>query len=116
MAKLELPTGEILEFSDDRDLDEVSDWARENFLSPRAFPDSVIGAMIRVESGGKSDAISAKGNVGLMQIHPDTATKPGYGVPSIKNPNDLFDPDTNVNFGYKYLGALLEKYGNLDDS
>ena len=116
MAELELPTGEVIEFPDDRDPQEVADWARENFLSPRAIPESVIGAMIRVESAGKPDAVSGKGNIGLLQIHPDTATQPGFGISPITDPRSLFDPDTNVGFGSKYLAKLYEKYGDLDDA
>ena len=56
-----------------------------------------------VESGGKSDAVSPKGAIGLMQLMPGTAADMGV--------DDPFDPEQNIEGGVKYLSLLTDKYG-----
>jgi soluble lytic murein transglycosylase-like protein len=70
--------------------------ARKNGLPPN-FVHSVVSA----ESGYKTDAVSPKGAIGLMQLMPATAQT--YGV----NPHD---PGQNVEAGAAYLRELLIKY------
>jgi len=70
--------------------------ARKNGLPPN-FVHSVVSA----ESGYKTDAVSPKGAIGLMQLTPATAQT--YGV----NP---YDPSQNVEAGAAYLRELLIKY------
>jgi len=70
--------------------------ARKNGLPPN-FVHSVVSA----ESGYKTDAVSPKGAIGLMQLMPATAQS--YGV----NPHD---PSQNVEAGAAYLRELLIKY------
>src|SRR5882724_3869118 len=70
--------------------------ARKNGLPPN-FVHSVVSA----ESGYKTDALSPKGAIGLMQLMPATAQT--YGV----NPHD---PSQNVEAGAAYLRDLLIKY------
>jgi soluble lytic murein transglycosylase-like protein len=63
-------------------------------------------ALVRVESGFVADAVSEAGAVGLTQIMPGTALslEPGltYG--------DLFDRETNLRLGFRYLRQLLRQY------
>jgi soluble lytic murein transglycosylase-like protein len=70
--------------------------ARKNGLPP-GFVHSVVAA----ESGYRSDAVSPKGAVGLMQLMPATAQ--AYGA-------DPRDPAQNVEAGAAYLRQLLIKY------
>jgi soluble lytic murein transglycosylase-like protein len=70
--------------------------ARKNGLPPN-FVHSVVSA----ESGYKTDAVSPKGAIGLMQLMPATAQT--YGA----NPHD---PSQNVEAGTAYLRELLLKY------
>lgn len=63
-------------------------------------PAHLAKAVIRVESNFRADARGSAGEVGLMQIKPATARMLGY-TGSIKG---LYDPETNIRFGMKYLG------------
>lgn len=75
--------------------------------------DPLIQSVIIQESGGDPTAVSRKGAQGLMQIMPNTAKKPGFGVKPLK---DAFDPQENVRFGTEYLSAMQNKYGNTRDA
>ncbi|WP_171056105.1 lytic transglycosylase domain-containing protein [Paenibacillus sinopodophylli] len=63
---------------------------------------ALIQAVIKTESGFRSDAQSGSGAKGLMQLMDGTAR--GLGV------TDSFDPAQNINGGTKYLSLLLKKY------
>ena len=62
----------------------------------------LIRAMIQVESGWKTDAVSNKGARGLMQLMPRTAAMLGV--------SDPFDPEQNIEGGVKYISDLTDKY------
>lgn len=63
---------------------------------------ALILAVIAVESGGKSDATSAAGAQGLMQLMPDTATR--FGV------TDALEPAQNIRGGILYLDWLMGEF------
>jgi soluble lytic murein transglycosylase len=64
-----------------------------------------------IESGGNPRAISPKGARGLMQVMPDTARDPGYGIRPARDNS----PEENKRLGRDYLAALLNKYnGNIN--
>ena len=67
-------------------------------------PPALIAAIIMVESGGNPRAVSASGNIGLMQLKRSTAA--GYGV------TDLYDPVENIKAGARYLHDLLIRFHN----
>lgn len=69
--------------------------------------DALTQAMIGVESGGNPNAVSPAGARGLMQVMPDTARDPGFGVQPMQNDS----PEENVRFGQDYMQAMLRKYG-----
>jgi soluble lytic murein transglycosylase-like protein len=64
--------------------------------------EELIRAVIQVESGWKTDAVSSKGARGLMQLMPRTAAMLGV--------EDSFDPEENIGGGVKYLSQLTDKY------
>lgn len=63
---------------------------------------NLIRAVIVVESGFNSRAVSKSGAVGLMQLMPGTATR--FGV------SDRYDPRQNVRGGARYLGFLINRF------
>jgi soluble lytic murein transglycosylase-like protein len=65
---------------------------------------NLLRAVIVVESGFNSRAVSKRGAVGLMQLMPATAMR--FGV---TNP---FDPRENVHGGARYLKFLIDRFGH----
>ena len=96
--------------------------------------ESLIDAVVQVESSGQWDAVSRVGAVGLMQIRPQYAIDPGYGAKSVFDvaeqmgrridhiPQDpdgarrlLMDPEVNRAHGTQYLKALTREFdGNTE--
>lgn len=74
---------------------------------------SLLEAIEQVESGGREDAVSEAGARGPMQIMPETARDPGFGIAPIGDGID--DPETNRRFGAEYFDAMMLKYeGDTD--
>ncbi len=63
-------------------------------------PEALAHAVIQVESSYRPDVRGRAGEVGLMQIKPATARMVGYRGSA----QGLFDPETNIRYGMKYLG------------
>lgn len=76
------------------------------YAATNGVPVSLAHAVIRVESNYRADARGSAGEVGLMQIKPATARMMGYRG-SVKG---LYDPETNIKYGMKYLG-MAHKLG-----
>jgi hypothetical protein len=74
-------------------------------------PVDLLIAQARQESGFNPEATGGAGEVGIMQIHPKTATDPGFGLTGVRNPDILRDPATNINFGADYLAARAKSAG-----
>ncbi len=65
------------------------------------LPSSLVESVARVESNFRSDAVSAKGALGIMQLMPETARKLSA------DPND---PVQNTQAGARLLRELLIRY------
>jgi len=73
------------------------------------IPRPLIYAIIKRESDGNSNAINQENNFasrGLMQISGPAARDMGYKGSLI----GLFDPQTNINYGTKYLKWLFDQF------
>lgn len=91
--------------SDAATRDQVRDLvAREAARNP-TVPTSLALAVARVESNFKADALSSAGARGVMQIMPATA-RDEFGV----DPEQLWEPRTNVRLGIRYLARLYKQY------
>jgi hypothetical protein len=71
-------------------------------------PDLFVN-LVQAESSFIPDNISEDGAVGLTQIMPNTALKPGYNVTPIEN---RLDPLDNLRFGAEYYKAMLDEFGS----
>jgi len=63
---------------------------------------ALVIAVISTESGGRADAVSRSGAVGLMQLIPATATR--FDV------DDSTDPGQNIKGGVAYLDWLMKEF------
>lgn len=64
--------------------------------------------LVATESAFRRGAISPVGAVGYAQIMPATAS---WLEPGVRQ-RDLFDRDTNLRLGFRYLRMLLDQYGD----
>jgi soluble lytic murein transglycosylase-like protein len=75
----------------------------EKAAASSAVEPNLLRAVIVVESGFNSRAVSKRGAVGLMQLMPATASR--FGV---SNP---YDPKENIHAGALYLKFLMDRFG-----
>ena len=69
------------------------------YAATYGVPVALAHAVIKVESNYNPSVRGSAGEIGLMQIKPATARMMGYNG----NANGLFDPETNIKYGMKYL-------------
>ncbi|EUB96125.1 Lytic transglycosylase catalytic [Rhizobium sp. CF080] len=70
-------------------------------------PEELALAVVRIESNFRPTAKGSAGEIGLMQIKPATARLMGYRGPDY----GLYDPETNIRYGMKYLAGAHELGG-----
>jgi len=75
----------------------------ENAAVSSAVEANLLRAVIVVESGFNSRAVSKRGAVGLMQLMPATANR--FGA------RNLYDPRQNIRAGAQYLKFLMDRFG-----
>ncbi len=76
----------------------------EKTAANAAVEPNLLRAVIVVESGFNSRAVSKRGAVGLMQLMPATATR--FGV------SNRYDPIQNIRGGALYLKFLMDRFGH----
>jgi len=74
----------------------------EHYARLHEVPPELVAAVVRVESGFNSRAVSPKGATGAMQLMPATAAR--YGV------TRLDDPAQNIEAGVRHLKDLLTRH------
>lgn len=90
--------------------DYVEKYAAENHINKY-----LVYAVIKTESGFRSDAVSDVGARGLMQIMEDT-----FDWIKFKSDDEetvyyeMYDPKINIDFGCRLLGYLYEEFGNVE--
>lgn len=70
----------------------------------------LLKAVIAVESGYQSGAVSPRGALGLMQITPETASR--YATPA--EAARLAEPRINIHTGARMLADLIRRFGRID--
>lgn len=75
-------------------------------LEERVDPELAF-RLVRLESNFNPRAVSRVGAIGLAQLMPSTAVQFDRTVTREK----LFDPETNVRIGFRYLRRLIGQYG-----
>ncbi|MBM6830200.1 lytic transglycosylase domain-containing protein [Anaerotignum lactatifermentans] len=88
----------------------------EHYAAEYGLEPSLVYAVIFCESGFHSEAVSTANAKGLMQITEDTGVWVAGQIDGLDATSvDLYDPDTNIRIGCKYLQWLLEKFdGNQE--
>lgn len=88
----------------------------------RGLEPDLVAALIWLESGGKPQAYSSSGAVGLMQIMPNDGLAASFmcingpcfsNRPSIE---ELEDPEFNISYGTKLLAGLHNRTGDLREA
>lgn len=77
----------------------------ERHAAARGLDPALVHAVIKAESAYRSEAVSPKGAVGLMQVMPATGRR--FGV------NDLAQPESNLRAGTTYLRHLLDRFDDV---
>ncbi len=73
----------------------------------QGVPVALAHAVVRVESNYRANVRGSAGEIGLMQIKPATARMMGYSGSA----KGLYDPETNIRFGMKYLAKAHQLGG-----
>ncbi|AGB45774.1 soluble lytic murein transglycosylase-like protein [Mesorhizobium australicum WSM2073] len=77
------------------------------YAATYGVPVSLAQAVIKIESNYRPNMVGGAGEIGLMQIKPATARMMGYSGSA----KGLFDPDTNIKYGMKYLAMARDLGG-----
>ncbi|MER8546116.1 MULTISPECIES: transglycosylase SLT domain-containing protein [unclassified Mesorhizobium] len=77
------------------------------YAASYGVPVSLANAVIKIESNYQPNQVGSAGEIGLMQIKPATARMMGYSG-SVQG---LYDPDTNIKYGMKYLAMARDLGG-----
>ena len=79
------------------------------YAEDAGIPDTLVRAVVRVESDWDQSMTGFAGEIGLMQIKPETARDMGFAG----RDDGLYDPETNIRWGVRYL-AEAWKLANGD--
>lgn len=83
--------------------------AIEPILREEGIPQE-MSAVVLIESGGRTTALSPKGARGLWQIMPDTARR--YGLVVTNAVDERLDPYKSTRAAARYLHDLYTQFGN----
>lgn len=83
-----------------------------NYSQEYNIDKELIASIINAESSFKTDAISKKGAIGLMQLMPSTAQWIADKLDIQYNDELLYNPDYNIHLGTYYLSYLKRKFND----
>lgn len=85
----------------------------ERFAVAEGIDPDLAFRLVQVESGFNERAVSSAGALGLTQLMPATAASLQPGITR----EQIFDRETNLRLGFRYLHWLLRLYdGRLDEA
>ena len=85
----------------------------EDMSNKYGVESNLVYSIMKQESKFNKDAISTSGAKGLMQLMDSTAREVARKIKTIDVKNyDLFEPNTNIEIGTKYISYLLNHYNN----
>ncbi|WFU70937.1 transglycosylase SLT domain-containing protein [Bradyrhizobium sp. CB2312] len=79
----------------------------ERETAKTGLPADIAEAVVFVESGYNSAVIGSVGEIGLMQVRPETAAMLGFRG----NTTELAEPDINIHYGVLYLARAWRLAG-----
>lgn len=77
----------------------------DRYAAEAGLPEELARAVVRVESDWDQSMTGFAGEIGLMQIRPETARLMGFAG----HPDELYDPETNIRFGMRYLAEAWRR-------
>lgn len=83
--------------------EEIRRYAYENALEP-----AYVASVIMAESSYRPAVVSSANARGLMQLLPETAEDMARVLGETYEEDALFDPDTNIRYGCRYLRWLMD--------
>lgn len=89
----------------------------EKYSDEYSVPKELIFAVIKAESDFKSDAVSGKGAIGLMQLMPETYAWLCEKSGDVNtDSNFLYTPEVNIRYGTYYLDMLYSEFGSWENA
>ncbi|MFW5989871.1 MAG: murein transglycosylase domain-containing protein [Campylobacterales bacterium] len=86
----------------------------KKYAAANGVEESLVYAIIKTESSFNPYAVSSAPAYGLMQVVRSTAGRDVYrdmhGRDGMPTKDDLFDPNTNIAYGTRYLNILFNRY------
>lgn len=86
----------------------------EKYSQEYGVEKELVAAVIKAESGFRSDAQSHADAKGLMQITTDTGEWIANRLGEDYDDENLYDPETNIRYGVYYLDYLINYYKSVD--
>jgi len=77
----------------------------DRYAAEAGLPETLVRAVVRVESDWDQSMTGLAGEIGLMQIKPETARLMGFDGDA----DELYDPETNIRFGVRYLAEAWRR-------
>ena len=90
----------------------------EHYAAENQLPADLVYAIVYCESGFDPDAVSSVGARGLMQLMEPTFDWVKNGLDGEEDTvyDDMFDPKTNLKYGCRLLGLLLQEYETIPNA
>lgn len=97
---------EVVAFSEDFDIPADLAAAIHRIAGEQRLEPRMAFRLVQIESGFRQRAVSPVGAIGYTQLLPSTAAGLEPGITEAR----LFDRDTNLRLGFRYLRELLDRY------